>query len=221
MHRNSGPSIASNAGIKIAKGNYIVRMDSDDIAFPKRIEHQVAFLQRYPETVLLGGQVILIDDKGNNIGQKNFPIEHEEIYQSLFAMNPIPHPGCVINRKLLPKNFLYYHNGSVLAHDLELIFELVQYGKLANLSENILYYRQCPNSLSLRDPKATFKATLEIRSKAVRKYGYQADFKGKLTNFLQTVIIALLPTNIIYPLFRSLRIQKAKVYTYLLRWQGT
>lgn len=56
---NGGPAAAANAGFDAARGEYIVRMDADDIAVPERIAVQVAFMDAHPELVLSGGQVQL------------------------------------------------------------------------------------------------------------------------------------------------------------------
>jgi glycosyltransferase involved in cell wall biosynthesis len=217
LKENSGPSLASNVGIEKATGKFIARMDADDIALPDRIAKQVTYLLDNPDVVLLGGQCILIDDRGRIVGEKDFPVTHREIYQSLFNINPIQHPSCIINRELLPKEHVYYRNHSFLAHDLELVFELAQYGELANLKETVLFYRQYPNSLSLRNPKKTFKATVEVRNKAVRKYGYQPTLSGWLIHFAQAILIAVLPNATIYPLFRLLRLKGKEDISQALR----
>ncbi|MCD6225910.1 glycosyltransferase [bacterium] len=210
LEKNLGPSLASNEAIKQAQGEFIARMDADDVAFADRIEKQVRFLQNHPQVIAVGGQCQLIDEKGEIIGTKEFPLTNKKIYESLFMFNPIQHPTIMINRKLLPNGLIFYQNGSVLAHDYELIFQLAQYGRLANLKDYVLFYRQHRNSLSLRDPKKTFKHTLQVRYKAVREYGYKPSLKGLAANLAQIVIIALLPSKLIYPLFRLLRVRRKK-----------
>lgn len=205
LKKNKGPSLASNIGLKIAKGEYIARLDADDIALPDRIEKQVKFLLKNPEVAVVGGQCILINEKDRVIGEKKFPLRHNEIYKALFNINPIQHPSCLINRKLLPNEIVYHKNHYVLAHDLELIFELRQFGKLANLDEKVIYYRQYPNSLSLRNPKETFKATFAVRQKALKKYGYQPTLKGYFVHYCQTIVVSILPGQTIYPIFKLIR----------------
>ena len=205
LGRNVGPSLASNYGLKRAKGQFIARMDADDVAIHDRIEKQLRFLLNNPEVVVIGGQCILIDKEGRVVGSKSFPTDDSRIYSSLFAMNPIQHPTCMINRELIPNKNIYYKNHSLLAHDLELIFELAQYGRLSNLEEVVLLYRQYQDSLSLRDVKATFKATCEVRKRVVKRYGYKPDIKGKISNFAQTIIVGLAPKKVIYPLFSMVR----------------
>lgn len=207
LNRNSGPSIASNLALEGAKGDFIARMDADDVAYLDRIEKQVDFLLKNPDVVIVGGQCILINKNGEIIGEKKFPLKHFEIYRSLFRLNPIQHPSSMF-RKNLKEKAIKYHNHSVLAHDLELVFEIAQYGKLANLEDFILYYRQSENSLSLKNPKETFKATVDIRKKAVRNYGYKPSFSSFLIHYLQIITIFFLPNRAIRLLFEFIRCKK-------------
>lgn len=210
--RNLGPSLASNIGINLAKGDYIARMDADDIASPQRIEKQLDFLINNPKVVVVGGNSLLINEKGEIIGKKEYPTKHIDIYNSLFLMNPVQHPNCMINTNLLPNGKIYYHNHSLLAHDLELIFEVSQYGQLANLPEVTLFYRQTKDSLSLRDPKFTFKATVGIREKAIREYNYKPTVRSLLAHYLQIVIISCIPNKFVYPLFKFIRIDRHSIF---------
>lgn len=205
MQKNSGPSHASNFGLTKTKGVLVARMDADDISLPNRLEKQVKYMVNHPDTVLLGGQCDLIDSQDKVVGKKKFPTKHAEIYKSLFALNPVQHPTCMINTALLPKDFIYYHNGSVLAHDLELVFELAQYGKLANLGTKVLLYRQYPTSLSLRNPKETFIQTLQVRLKSLKKYKYTPSLKGVMVNVFQMIVVFALPNKYIYPVYSFVR----------------
>lgn len=208
LKQNLGPSLASNFGLEKVRGKFIARMDADDVSLPDRVEKQIKFLLQNPDIVIVGGQCILIDENGDAIGKKDFPTNHREIYDALFSINPIQHPSAMINASLLPQRALYYHNHSLLAHDLELVFKLSQYGKLANLKDVVLYYRQHRNSLSLRNPKETFRATLQVRQRAVQYFGYRPTLKGRLIHLMQTIIVNLLPAKSIYPLFRILRLKR-------------
>jgi glycosyltransferase involved in cell wall biosynthesis len=205
-----GPSLASNLGIKEVGGEYLARMDADDIAFLDRIGKQVAYLKEHPEAVAVGGQCFLINEESEITGEKNFPLKHEEIHEALFYFNPIAHPGCLINRRCLPADFMFYQKERLLAHDLELVFRLSQFGKLANLPDRILYYRQTPNSFSLKDPKQTFLDTLAVRQKALVDYGYRPTVKGWLLHNFQKAVLLPLPSELFYPLFKKLRLSQVQ-----------
>lgn len=205
--KNRGASIASNLGLTKARGTFVARMDSDDIAFPDRLARQVSYLQKHKKVIVVGGQCELIDREGYSIGMKNFPISHTEIYDALYQINPIQHPSLMINTKLLGKEKITYHTDVLLAHDLEILFKLAQYGKLANLEDVILKYRIHSDSLSLKHPKETFKHTLMVRQLAREKYGYAPSKRGMIVHFMQRIIMSVLPSIVVYPLFRMIRMR--------------
>lgn len=205
LNRNYGPSYASNIGIIKAKGQYLFKMDADDISEKDRLEKQVKFLLNKPETSMLGGQCTLIGKDGKVIGKKEFPTKHENIYRSLFSRNPIQHPSCVINLLNLNKNVILNDGKSVLAHDLELVFLASKYGKLANLNDRVLNYRQYPESFSLRNPKKTFAAALTVRLGSILKYGFRPSLQGILTIIIQSVTVLILPNKWIFPVYAYIR----------------
>lgn len=218
---NRGASIASNLGLSKVRGSFVARMDSDDIATSDRIAKQVEFLQKNPDVIVVGGQCELIDRKGNTIGMKNFPTKHIDIYEALYQYNPIQHPSLMINAKLLGLQKITYHTKVLLAHDLEILFKLAQYGRLANLSDTILKYRIHSDSLSLRDPKKTFRHTLAVRKLAKIDYGYIPSKKGMLIHTLQRMIMTILPSVVVYPLFRMIRMRRVIEFKSKLAYTST
>lgn len=206
--KNRGASTASNLGLLRVHGQYIARMDADDIAMPDRLMRQVNFLQKHPKVVAVGGQCELIDRDGNSTGVKNFPLNHKEIYNSLYMYNPIQHPCLMINTKLAKGDNITYHTAVLLAHDLEILFRLSQCGELANLDETVLKYRIHGDSLSLKNPKATFAHTVTVRTLARKEYGYTPSIAAWVVHGLQISVMMLLPNALVYPLFRMLRVKK-------------
>lgn len=205
LRENHGPCYASNAGIKRARGVFLAIMDADDISMPERLGKQVAFLRKHPEVSMLGGQCKLIDKNGRSIGEKLFPGKNDDIVKSLFSRNPIQHPACMINLKKMSKFWMLRDGKSVLAHDLELVFLASRFGKLANLKDFVLKYRQYPESFSLRSPKRTYLATLIVRLQSVLKYGYRPPLSGVFVTIAQTVVVGLVPDRWIYPIYRLMR----------------
>jgi glycosyltransferase involved in cell wall biosynthesis len=59
---NTGYVIALNEMLAMARGEFIARIDADDIALPERFEVQVAYLREHPEVVCLGSKVQFIDE---------------------------------------------------------------------------------------------------------------------------------------------------------------
>jgi glycosyltransferase involved in cell wall biosynthesis len=68
---NAGTAISANLGLSRSRGEYIARIDSDDISLPERLALEVDYLDRHPEVALVGGGAYLIDSVGNVIGRRN------------------------------------------------------------------------------------------------------------------------------------------------------
>lgn len=210
LKKNLGPSLAANIGLKEIKGQYLVRMDADDISDAHRLEKQIDFLNKNPEISMLGGQCNLIDSEGTIIGRKLFPIDNKSIFESLFNRNPIQHPTCMINLRNMTINSMLHDGKSVLAHDLELVFLASRYGNLANLNDFILKYRQYSESFSLMNPKKTFWQTFIVRMQSISKYGYIPTFKGTVTTLTQIIFVSIVPSKWIYPIYTVIRGMRIK-----------
>jgi len=194
-----------NRGIKLAKGQFIARMDADDVALPHRLERQIHYLRLHPEVVIVGGQVRTIDIEGKALGRKLFPISNKQIREALYTSNPIQHPTAMINHALLPKNFSWYNPALPPAEDYDLFFRLGKFGNYHNLSCFVLQYRQHIGSSTFKNPLNTFSVTKKVRRLAVSKYGYVPSAKARLIHLVQVAIISLIPTFLIYPLYVLIR----------------
>jgi len=203
--KNLGVSKSANKAIKFTSGQFIARMDADDIMIQNRLKNQYEFLISNPKHILIGGQVILTDPNSKIIGEKKFPLDHRQIKEMLFTAMPVQQATTMINRGLLSRNFIWYEDGMNTAEEVELFFKLLQYGKFANLDSFVHEYRQHSDSLSRRNPKDTFRLTYIARKKGVRLHGYIPSAKASVISSMQKLIITILPKNLIYPIYYSLR----------------
>ncbi len=194
-----------NRGLKLAKGQYIARMDADDISLPNRFSQQLKYLKKHPNVVILGGQCKTMDTTDKLIGRKLFPISHKQITEALYTTNPIQHPTVMINRSLIPQNFSWYNPELPPAEDYDLFFRLGQFGKYHNLPNFLLIYRQYLGSSTFTNPTETFNVTRKVRSTAIHEYGYEPSKKAILTHNLQVALIKIIPGFLIYPLYVLVR----------------
>jgi glycosyltransferase involved in cell wall biosynthesis len=204
-HINLGVSLTANIALSKAKGTYIARMDSDDISAPDRLQKQVKFLQKHKKVILVGGQCTIINQDGLTIGYKQFPLSlHQALLDMLFWAVPVQQGFMMINRSLLPKNFVWYAANKTSAEEIDLFFNLNNYGQFANLPDFLYFYRQIPGSLSRINPKKTFRLTLQSRLNAV-KNGYRPSAKAWFLNLAQIIAISLIPSTFIYELWYFIR----------------
>lgn len=201
---NLGVSLTSNIAISYARCKYLARMDADDISVPNRLEKQFQFLRTYQKTVLVGGQCTLINQDNQVIGTKSFPTTAKQVENMIFWAVPVQQGYMMVNRSLLPKNFVWYSPSQSSAEEVDLYFRLIKYGQITNLPENLYYYRQLNGSLSRLNPKKTFYLTLQSRLLAL-KNGFRPGLLALLINFAQIFTILVLPSRLIYSLWYLVR----------------
>ena len=86
-----GFSRALNKAIELARGQYIVRQDFDDISYPERIEKQVVFLDTHPDIGLVGSYYMVVDENRGERYVREPPTEHEEIVRAMARCIPFAH----------------------------------------------------------------------------------------------------------------------------------
>jgi len=201
---NLGVSLTSNIAISKAKGKFLARMDADDISFTDRLEKQVKFLIKNPKVVATGGQCIIIDEVNNIIGNKNFPTQPSKLKDMIFWAIPMQQPSMMVNLSKLPKNFVWYTPNQSSAEEVNLMFRFMLYGQIANLEDNLLFYRHLNNSLSHKNPKDTFNLTIKSRLSAIG-LGFKPSLKAIILNLMQIIVIGLIPNNLIYEIWYRIR----------------
>lgn len=198
---NAAGNGAFNKGLTIAKGNFVARMDADDIALPNRLEKQVNYLVQHPNTVLIGSQAVVIDKDGKIIGKKLVPQTHTEIYQSFAVKNPIIHPSCMFNRNLFKNPRKLYDQKFGMGDDYYTFIGLTQRGKLVNLPDILMKYRIHKNNATFQKPKSDFVNSIKIRKAAQKDFDYKITTIAALTTLIQAIIIFMLPERFIIPVY--------------------
>lgn len=89
--QNFGLVRTLNKAISLVTGDYIARMDGDDISHPKRIDFLYNYLQEYPNVKLVGSQIRIIDENNNVTSQPNLPNSQKKIIKSAEFGSPLLH----------------------------------------------------------------------------------------------------------------------------------
>ena len=106
FRQNRGLPSMLNDGIKIARGEYIVRMDQDDISLPERLEKQVNYMQIHPEVGICGSWVEIIGERAGEI--LKYPCTHDEIYAKMLFENALVHPTVIMRSSVIRQRGLIY-----------------------------------------------------------------------------------------------------------------
>lgn len=147
-----------NHMMRVAQGEWIARMDGDDIALPDRFARQMAHLVRHPDIVALGSTVDFIDVDGRKTGNATLPLDHDSILSTLGTRMAICNPSVIMRRNAVLAVGGYrppYHH----SEDLNLWLRLSARGRLANLPIPLLRYRRWNGQLSHRNAIAQQRET--------------------------------------------------------------
>lgn len=144
---NTGIVGALNRGCAAAQAPLICRMDCDDIALPNRLAIQHEYLQQHADVVVVGGAILEMDSEGDPLANSRLPLTHEAIESNLLSRRTGHfHPTTMFRTEAFLAVGGYRRQYQwVEDHDLWLRFARV--GKLANLSQCLLCYRQHAGSV--------------------------------------------------------------------------
>lgn len=127
-------SLALNIGIKNCRGEFIARMDSDDIMADDRLEKQVEFLEKNFEVGLCGSAVEII---GKFPHRMDVPTKPTDVLAELLFFLPVWHQTFMFRKELQ----LSYNETYQASEDYEVLTRVALQTKIANVSEILLFYR--------------------------------------------------------------------------------
>lgn len=161
IHRdNQGLIYTLNQAIEIAKGQYIARMDADDLALPKRLQYQLAFLEEN-KLHLCGTSVQLM---GASTGYWYYPHSHEGCEVELLFGVPFAHPSVMGHSSVFKE--LRYSSEWPLVEDYDLWQRAWSAGfKMGNVREVLLQYRVHRKQTSSLYRREQAKNSQQIRSR--------------------------------------------------------
>jgi len=167
---NTGIVGALNDGVAAARGEFVARMDADDIALPERLEKQIAFMEKHSDCAACGGKAIIISPEGIPIEEQWKRTGNQEIQAALFSGDDhLCHPATLIRRDLLLRAGSYRREYEWV-EDLDLWLRLGEIGELANLTDVILKYRRHLGSVThLRETTQQARREQTLREARLRR----------------------------------------------------
>lgn len=135
--RNLGIVSTLNRGIEMCHGEYILRMDGDDISEHDRAERKVSFLMSHPEIELVGCSLIAIDECGNEINRTEVHSNESLMRRLIKIATPVSHIW-LCRRALYEKLGGYRQMGGV--EDYDFLLRMTSMGiRYANISDYFGY----------------------------------------------------------------------------------
>ncbi len=204
--RNRGLAYALNQAIRHASGEYIARMDDDDIAKPDRLARQYRFLESHPQYQWVGSSAELIDRCGV-WGLQTMPRIPQK--RDFLFYSPYIHPSVMFRKSVLSKSGGYCACAEVRqCEDYELFMRLHRSGQRGfNLSEPLLQYREDCDSHKKRGMRRRIRE-MKVRLRGFRQLGL---LNGRTFCYvLKPLFVGAVPPPLHYYVRRQFKRQKGK-----------
>lgn len=193
LEKNMGLGKALNEGLKLCKNDIVARMDSDDIAFPDRIEMQLKLMVE-KDADIVSATVAEFEESADKVtALRLVPETHEEIMRFVRKRNPFNHPAVVYKKSVIEGVGGY--GDYLLFEDYELFARALMAGAVgANVQQPLVFMRAGDGMYDRRGGKEYAKKMLAFY-KRLEKLGL-CSFKDKITCVLPRYVVAVMPRGL-------------------------
>ncbi|MBI5357194.1 glycosyltransferase [Candidatus Collierbacteria bacterium] len=185
--------------VKKAKGEFLARMDADDICSPDRFRVQVEYLESHPDAQLVGSWATLIDENGDKIGLQKMPTSWKEIKKEVFFRNPLIHPSLMMRKSWFEK-IGGYNSSFTATQDWEFILRTLWNERIENIPQTLIKLRIHPGSVSFSNNWTQVYFGLKARLNAI----IRGDVPWYMVIYLIPSVLALMIPSDIKLLFRKI-----------------
>ncbi len=146
---NKGLIASLNRGCRLAKGEFVARMDADDISLPQRFVTQVQYLDAHPEIGVLGTWMEFIAGAGSTKSKFIMPTSSGLLGWSLIFGNCMAHPSIMMRRDIVER-LGFYDPEALHVEDYDLWARAIAVTRIGNIPEVLLQRRVWEDMISLR-----------------------------------------------------------------------
>lgn len=175
--RNLGVAGSLNQAIRISRGKYIARMDSDDVSVVDRLALQWEYMEKHPEIIVLGG-VAKVMGKKELLGCFSKKVRSEIQLELLFNNIKLVHPTVMLRGDAIRSNGLLY-NEKMVAEDYELWTRCIKHGDIVSLPRILLHYRVHESQVTSSKRELIIQGTNEVRLKQLIDIGMELNEQEK------------------------------------------
>lgn len=153
---------ALNNALNEVTGNFVARMDGDDISLPDRFERQIAYMNANPLVDICGGNLNIMDENDTIRSKREYPVGERQISRYFIYRTSIAHPTAMFRRKIVDAGFRYDPSFKK-AEDLNFWLTLRNAGfKFGNLGVPLLNYRVI-GDLGAKRSRAQYQYIMKAR----------------------------------------------------------
>lgn len=190
--RNRRLPATLNHGLDLARGEFVARMDADDVCRPDRFAQQVAFLDSHPDVVICGTWVRLFGAGAERV--RTYPVSPDAVETFRFFHCPFAHPTVMVRRTWLEERRLRYDPAAVAVEDFDLWTRLLPSARGANLPATLLRYRLHGASVTTRNWTAMEENSVRVLCAALREI--RPDVSEEEVRFHRQVAMAEIPPDV-------------------------
>jgi len=161
---NGGVAAALNTGLDMAIGEYIVRMDADDVSYPNRLGRLKGFMDEHPEIDICGSYAL---DNGTELHIAPVGDKMIKVY-SMFNP-PLIHPSVCFRKSFVEANSVRYD--LVAAEDYDMWTRLLDVAKFANIPEPLLMYRIHGENITIKNDSQIINDDFRIKCDLYQRNG--------------------------------------------------
>ena len=201
---NKGYVYNLKCGVDMARGEYIARIDDDDISLPKRFARQVEYLDNNPDITVLGTFIQMF---GNDFDETWVEESDPDILSVLMNfINPICHPSVMIRKSFLKEHNLNYKPEYTYADEYELWSEILEKGgKLKNLPEVLTRYRLHEARESFKDSKKQDIVANKVKYKMLLRFFDTVEDCDRVLNTLTLYPFSANNRKVLYDVFETIK----------------
>jgi glycosyltransferase involved in cell wall biosynthesis len=172
QRENRGLIDTLNEGLAFAHGEYVARMDADDVMLPERLAKQVAYLDDHPRVAVLGGWAEVINESGEKIGFYDYPpTDYHKLRTYILKSNPFIHSTVMFRREVILRAGGYRQYRHI--EDYELWTRVVFKYQGTNLPEPLIKYRVHLESITSKNRYRMLLLGILVRLLALQRFAFR------------------------------------------------
>ena len=181
-----GVAGAANTGFAHARGEFVVRIDSDDIMLQNRIAVQVRFMDEHPKVAACGSWVQTFGEVDGTIWR--LPVSHEEICVWMLFYGALANPAVIVRRTVFEDHQFRFDERYQPAEDYDLWTRAARKVRLANVPRILLRYRVHSAGVSQTDRDPMLASARRVHQRQLRELGLTAsadelDLHGRISEW--------------------------------------
>ena len=184
--KNLGLIGSLNIGMEQCKGEYIVRMDQDDISLPQRLSKQISFMDENPEYGLIGSW---FEDFGENIESRIVKYSSDDAHIRLrhLYQTHISHPTAVMRTAVIKQHNIRFDPEFVHGEDYNCWVTFSEHCKLSNFPEVLVRKRDHPSNITNKYASVMHATCTKVKQRQFEKMGtpisnQEADLYSRFAN---------------------------------------